>query len=222
MQSTHTRFSLLSLTLVALLVAPTAQAATIDWQTEQGIAATGDTVVSTAGVLHEAINFGEADDQEVNGVNFVGTPAIPTGWGASVAFEEARYKGGGIGTEFTSLMQSFVQGNSATETITLTGLTNGTEYLIQLFHSDDRTAGTMAATIAHAGTGNSGGITNAPSYALTGLFTADAGTQVVSFTGSGGPIQLMGYQVRAIPTPAALPVGLAMLGLVIVRRRHRR
>ncbi len=230
-------------------------AATITWSAAQGVA--GDSDVATTGALEYAFNFGTSTVQAttVNGVTFSAF-AFPASFGVqtttvgnvtvteSPGFLTSSASLGGATTSFTNLSSSYQSllgsGGSASDpftiTVTLAGLTIGTQYSLQWWSSNaagvsgpfgtDLTT-TTAASGANQVTLNStaGGL----GQFVTGTFTADAVSQIFTLqspVGSNTAPLINALQLRNLGTPSAVPgaglAGLATLGFAGVSRRRRR
>jgi hypothetical protein len=114
-------------------------------------------------------------------------------------------------------------------TVTLSGLTPGTIYELQMWVSDSRTANPSgnasidgAVAIDYNSTNAGGGL----GQYVTGTFQADATTQSFGLTGidHGGSAYfgvLNAFQLRSIPEPSHAMLGaIAMIGGLGIRRRH--
>ena len=103
---------------------------------------------------------------------------------------------------------------SLSATITLSGLTLGTQYQIQFFADS---TGNNSQTIS-----GSGNMDSRNGQFVTGTFTADVGSQVLTVTRATGSTQFAvanGLTVGTIPEPsAALLGGLGLVGLLRRRR----
>ncbi len=217
--------------LVPLLVgalafagASTSQAAVITWSTlvvdstdtAGAGSGLGDLAVSTNGTLIEAVNYGTQTDVTVNGVTFDGVSIdnaeSPANY--SNSFDEDApnsITGTSTGGIIDTLTSTFSRTTSAATTGTLTGLTFGRDYEVQLIAS--------FATIGRTTTFNDGNgntlatSTNNPHAFAVGIFTADAtGTQTLNFPISTGSSFLNAYQLRDV-TPVPEPSSLALLFL---------
>ncbi len=177
------RFVALVPLLLAVLVASTLRAATVNWTTST---VAGPTDVSTAGTLVGAMNVGSATPQTVNGVTFA---ADPTGAG-TLALGSGTVAFGNLASTFNNFwtaanpggdaaylaaLDTARWGTSGSGTVTLGGLTVGRKYLVQLWIADTRAGfDTRVRTVDGVAT-TSGG----PNIA-TGAFIADATTQVIT------------------------------------------
>ena len=107
------------------------------------------------------------------------------------------------------------EGNPYSSTITLSGLTNGTQYQIQFFADS---TGSNTQTISGSGSMNS-----LTGKYVTGTFTADATSQVltVAYTGSTNFAVANALTVGVVPEPATLALlGLGGLGVLLRRKRR--
>ena len=133
----------------------------------------------------------------------------------------ASFQAGGVGGDLAGLIEGGYWGTAGgdTATVTLTGLTVGVTYEIQLFTNDARTSRSIAYTmdvsdgIGGAGVtlqlNNSPDNTNTPGqepgdYGI-GTFIADSDTQTFELTGmlngspNAGRTQINGFQLRLLP-----------------------
>ena len=236
MSTQSTKQSLVKIAMVATLaIALDAQGAVVNWESATAVSSVGDSIVDTTGTSLEAFNIGQGTNQTVNGVTFIGqssgannTYSDLTDFGSD-ASGTTFYQDGVIGSAFEGMMDSFAFTGTNPADIVLQNLTIGTQYRVQLFVSDDRNADTQSDSQTFTSGGSvSGDHTHGLSYSLIGTFTADAATQTISVAHfSKFPTQTQeprfnGYQLRdvVIPTPAALPAGLALIGLAAMRRRR--
>jgi len=217
MQNTKRNLTALA-TIAGLALGSSAQAASIVWT--QGTI-TGDSIVDTTGTLMEAANFGDntVTSPTINAVTFTGVD-----FGSSPTLSNLSglgYDGGNNGT-WSSTGETIDQlantlareSGVGSQSATLTGLTDGAEYLVQFFidHSTDTTMD------INDGLGNTVTLNTLGEYA-TGTFTADGATQALNFSIGVGSQKLSGYQLRAVPEPsAAALIGLSALGLLRRRR----
>jgi len=217
----------------SMMMAGPVQAANITWSTPTAIGAfnppNGETIVDTSGTLVTATNYTTStqSNKTVNGVTFMSTSTVASGWNATT-FDFSIYQDGGItNTDFADLLDSFMFGDTqgAAETLTLTGLTENNMYLVQLFISDDRSGSAGRTQTVTGGTNTTASITQSSSVSLIGTFTADATTQSIVFTPGGSHTPILNAQqlrdVTVIPAPAALPAGLGLLAITALRRRRR-
>jgi hypothetical protein len=172
---------------------------TLGWGTASNISSIGDSIVATSGTLVEARNLGAAVNETVNGVAFTGQS---TRDGLDTAFASTGlYVDGGISASFESIMDSFAyRAATGNATLTLTGLTSGQTYQLQLFVSDDRT--TSSANLRQQrytlDSYVSAFVTNGTSYALACAFIAGGSTQSVTVGWTAGNVVLNAFQVRQI------------------------
>ena len=223
--------------------------AAITWSTSVPIENSGAFVDNSSGTLVAAINADDnGDDSLINGVNFVGTDQA--GWNGGVT---------GIGgvTITSNASQgnfgnTFVQGSGAPvgitdggdidnlvssgiwnpQDVTLSGLTPGDTYFVQVIGNDSRDGRTDSyVTLLGDGTGTgnftgrnflsnsvSGGPANLPGSAITGTFIADAsGVQTFEVAGersgssNGGRAQINALQLRTLDTSVLLPGAVPLI-----------
>jgi hypothetical protein len=225
-------------TAALAVVIGSAHASTISWN---AAAIADDSAVSTAGTLIEAYNFGqlsEADSPAINGVTFTAAPDLGTqqsigklstlwDWSRGDYTRYKSYTNGVLSANMSLMLGStWADDASATggfdeTTMTLSGLTIGQDYSVQLFLSNDNNNEAIGivdglSSIIDASEGPK---------VFTGTFTADATTQDfdVRFTKYAGAItesNMSGYQLRAIPEPASISlIGIMGGGLLWMRRR---
>ena len=169
---------------------------TLGWESPVAISTVGDSIVSTDGTLLEAKNTGEAVDKTVNGITFTGVATRDEL--NSAYFDAGNFQDGVVGAAFEGMLDSFAyDGADTTANLTLTGLTYGVTYLLQVFVSDDR-GGTVTQTMT-VGAYSSTATLQSASFSAICQFVASGTTQVVGFSvDTGNPI-LNGFQVRALP-----------------------
>lgn len=224
-----------------------AAAAAITWGAPTNIA--GDTDVSTAGTLVGAFNVGEVavPAATVNGVAFqpfavpsgssaaaVGNFALATGSTFVSSNNLFGFNGAPFNTlspAYQALLESGVIVSQNSFTLTMSGLTVGAQYQFQwwanfstqLPASWTATAGntvTLDSNVQNIASGGTG------QFAI-GQFTADAGSEVITFSGANGGL-LNGFQLRqtapaptfVVPLPAGAYAGVLTVALVAVLRRR--
>ena len=207
-----------ALFLIAALTGapPTLLAASITWSTPTVVA--GDADVCTNGVLRYAYDDANVA-ATVNTVAFsAGNSSTTLGGNVTLAsfywYSTSAFGSGagspwnGLSTSYQSVLQGGVYAeNGVTTTVTLSGLTLGHAYLVQVWSSDSRslasnrtetvtTADGNAVTLDYNNTGTNGGVGQ---YTI-GAFTADSTTQMFTLTGvlpaGGNSAQLNAIQVR--------------------------
>lgn len=214
-------------------------AATVSWSAPQGI--TGDSDVSTTGILVVAANFA-GSATTINGVNFSAYSGTISGVsdtfdlnpGSVFGFAATPYNT--LSSTYQALVNSGRYTDGATlETLNLTGLSIGQTYQVQFWVNDSRgassgwsrtlqiTAGT-STTLDYNVQNQGGGLGQ---YVL-GSFTANATTQSFDLLGghpsgsTSASTQLNGFQLRNItvaPEPSVILLGGA--GLLVLLRRKR-
>jgi hypothetical protein len=239
---------LLTATLAALFVAALpSHGATIIWDTATTIS--GDSDVSTTGTLERAYNFDRPADNlspVVNGVTFsafnvangaagpvtVGSTTVSstTGFFASGTLGSVSSPFSALSAGYQNLLKTaaFEQTAASSWTLTLNGLTNGSEYLFQGWVNASSVASGLSTASTTVTSGNAvtldanvGNVEGGVGQFVTGTFTADATSQVITFSGStGNPVNA--FQLRAIPEPSsiALFVMAGGVGLLFASRRR--
>ena len=221
------------------------EAATITWSSAQGVS--GDSDVATSGTLEYAFNFGTSAVQAatVNGVAFSafaithGSTTATVGnvtVAESPGFLTSHSNLGTVSAPFTNLSSGYQSllgsGGSAgiptTITVTLAGLTIGTQYSLQWWASNAASIPGLTTTTAASGANSvtldatTGGL----GQFVTGTFTADGTSQTFTLTSpsNSGPLinALQLRNISASAVPGAGLTGLATIGLAGVARRRRR
>jgi hypothetical protein len=247
----HTRqlFGVAVLGLAVLLYCATgrAEAGVISWATAQGIS--GDTDVDTTGTLVGALHLdGAARNETVNGVTFVGLNVTSTSSSGPFSFSfsgasDSRFGIGSTNSPYSNLPNSYAlllssnggggygSGNGSPYSLTISGLKVGHTYEFEWWNNRSLGSGTESTT-ATAGnsislssntTGAEGGVGQ---FAI-GTFTADASSEVISFTGGDfDALQLrdLGSAATGAPEPASLTLlatgALGLLGYAWRRRKQ--
>ncbi len=220
-----------------------ASAASIIWGTATNVAA--DTDIATDGTSVAALNFGSSTDEIINGVTFKGYTLV-TGSGSTTTYDVTNPAAGTWGNNFftgylkpsalsagsayaTALSTgSYFNGQGNTGTETLSGLTVGQEYEIQVWYNDERsTNGTDTMTFGSGTSNPTVVLTSNPSLVTSqfaiGTFTADNIQQTLTFkegtSKSGATINM--FQIRAVPEPSAIISLVGGLGMLLGVRRRR-
>ena len=225
--------------LVVLALAGVANAATITWGS--ATLASADSDVSTTDTVVGAYDFtnnGNAGNLTVNTVLFETWLTMSTAqtdnsvtftWTGPISGQADRQSiptGGGIGASYARLMGSFAGTETSTQsTLTLSGLTDGQEYLFQVWCTDPinsvrNTLVDGAVTLR----GNASGTTGGLGDFVIGTFTA-SGDQAITFDNGAGDgftgYNVSALQLRAVPEPATLAL-LASGGIVMLLKRRRK
>jgi hypothetical protein len=215
--------ALLGASLTTIL-ALSAAAANITWQTPHTIAGTADVSISGTffGSWAPGNDWGGTDRADyfpVNGVTFhaYGTDGVNFGFsGAGINMD--RYNGfanpGTGDANYNHLLQTAMFNWNAPAAITVnwSGLTAGNSYLVQAWLNDGR-GGQSGSSLFTGGANVSDAVfigNGAPGQYLIGTFIADSAAQ--SFTMSAG-IMLNLVQVRDLTTVVPEPSTLALAGL---------
>jgi hypothetical protein len=226
----------------SLIVALPCDASSITWSAAQNIS--GDANVNTTGALVHAFNVGGpgVGGTTVNGVTFdpfplSGTTSTSGDFTFTIATTFASNNNVGAGSgpftglsaSYQALLSSAAGDFTSPFTLTMSNLTIGQSYLFEWW--SNFSTGFSSLTTATAGnavtlnTNTTSAIGGLGQFA-TGTFTADAVTQVITFS-SQSQDAINGFQLRTVaapvPEPATLTlVGCGVLGAGIRRWRARR
>ncbi len=183
------------------------------------VANTGTFIAAESGyfttVTVNGVAFAPQDTN--NGIDFgASTPAGTPGYGTASPTADA---------DFNAMLRAgyFSPGNGSPDTITLSGLTVGLEYRVQVFVGSWNA--TYPTTFLDPGSNSIDLLndTDLPTFAF-GTFTADATTQSLFYKGTDASHGLVSaVALYAIPEPStyAALAGLAALGCAFRRRRAR-
>lgn len=229
--------------LSAVSIVDSLSAASILWDAPTAVVSEDDVSLNGTLVIARQATVTYVD-QTINGVLFSGTTntqngvtfGLPSGWGG---YDPSSYVVGAAGTpgtlstSYQRMLTGAWYGSSAgTSTISLSGLTLGQEYEVQIWVADYRqfppntynrsetlTAGNTSGALTYLQTDQSGfNLGSASGSYILGTFTADSTSQTIGVT-SASSSQLNALQLRAIPEPStALLGGLGMLALLRRRR----
>lgn len=219
-----------------------AHAGKITWSGQSLI--TGDGDVSTQGSLVYAYSLGDNITPVVNSVSFA--PAVSNNGSPNYDYSDSnvllhnyiQFIGFGApstvtpGSQYASLLNSAGYApNAGNDMVFTLNVTPGQSYLLQLWANDARGdhVGSIETATDSSG-GAAGGITIAEPYAtgfggtfITGTFTADSSSEIVTIDGTVDEQQINAFQLRNItPTPepaSSLLFGIGVAGLAIRRRR---
>lgn len=209
----------------------TVDAATIAWGS---VTAFDDaTDVLNAGTAVAAVGNLTSATTVINGVTFTDNNSLPD-WTSAGHYGSAFFNGNGAtgdaGFDDFTGGQFYEGGAGVTNTITLTGLTQGQEYQFQYIIMDGRGPGNYAGRTVVLGDGDGDNSNDSVAVArtngangdgnsITGTFIADAtGSQTITITGSDPG--MTGYVVRATPEPSSTALlGLGGLALILRRRK---
>jgi hypothetical protein len=244
----------IALLVAATIIAGTAEAAVISWNV---VGLTDATQVSTSGTFKEGLFFRNTSTTtptttEINGVTFTRlgvtgnvNPSTASSGGHfstnSTGISNTTMYSGGLPL-YSDLLATQIFGSDVLRnTVTLSSLTNGQAYHVQLFFADNRTGAVETRQpVIDYGTVNE--FDSAPTYGanppkpngfvINGTFTADAASQTFTINNvdtSTTPrtlqgFQLNAYQLRAVPVPEPATIGMlgAGAGLLLFLRRFRR
>jgi hypothetical protein len=255
MKKSFNIFAAVTVTALALsLAVEPAKAAVINWGSAQNI--TGSSDVITTGTLFASANFFSTGTQAgsgnitVNGVQFDGFQSArtlapgsgPTSLtvgnitltGTSPVVNEGNLQGfagtGGPASYNNLLNQLAYVYNTPTSGsmgVSVGGLTNGAQYLIQFWVNDSRGGGPATRTTLVDGntlklntTGTAGGL----GQYITGTFTADSTTQSFQVTGGVGSVayaNAMQVRLLVVPEPTQM-VSVAAIGAALGMWRMRK
>jgi hypothetical protein len=206
-------------------------AAVITWGSATAITASTD--IQSAGVTGLAgADFGLTTGTTTainNGSVDVDFKSLSTGQsevlanGVTVAVTDFNFTNaagnGTIGGAFGTILGRHMGSFSGVPTVTLSGLTNGTRYQIQIFAmgGDTQTVNITGGPGLSVGGGNNPGNSSGFGQYAVGTFTADGPTQSITIGGSE-PV-LNALTVGTIPEPSVtLLGGIGLLGLMRRRR----
>jgi hypothetical protein len=221
-----TAASLVSASVLGGIAMRSADAATITWGAATTIV--GDTDVDTVGTLFQAANFA-GNTSTVNGVQFDaftgntnGNISVNYGQEFATNFGSGQDPFFSLSSDYKELLRS---GGIFATNVTISGLSNGTEYSIQYWANDSRTQGatrTMlvgGVTLDLNDTDADGGV----GQWVSGTFTADGSTQSFTLAEGTNHTYSNAMQVRVVPEPSTL-AGLGIIGAglaAVIRRRLR-
>lgn len=221
-------------------------AATILWGAAQNIA--GDTDVSTLGTSVLAANFVNASgsSQTVNGVTFATTNNTASINGGGVTMTASGYANTRGPTTFTTTLTPFSglssgyqallgsaydleSTNGGTWTVSLTGLTVGQSYQVQMWANDPRAGGSTTRTSTYDGNTvklNATETAGTPGQYRLGTFVANSTSQSITIgstiIGANNSAMVSALQVRNItniPEPTTAILAAGGLGIALLRRR---
>lgn len=213
--------------LVVAVLAHQVSAANIVWDPAHNIM--GDSDISTEGTIFAAENVGDSASTTINGVTF-------SGWNNSGLISYSAtdsyvgFGGSGVSDEYKTLLNGASWDDSGSYNITVSGLTIGEEYLVQIWFNSqmgsplsenvfsiDSVSGSTNSVLITSNTGSGLG-----QYAQ-GRFTAVADQQVFGIEnvdGNGNP-GLNAIQVRSVPEAASVGMLSFGAGLLLLARRFR-
>jgi hypothetical protein len=210
--------------------APSLRAAVISWSSPAAITTDGSAsdVLNTGGAVVAAEYAGGGNPTEtVNGITFsIGL--------SDYAGYQGEFTGGLSGfttnnAAYDAILNGFDYDGSNPNTLTITGLTPGTTYDVQLWSLDDRACCGGRTVNYDDGVGDASTVFALNSNVSTiGTFVADGTTQQIVNVNGVGQFQtnLNAFSVQAVPVvvpePASIALfGIGSLGLCMVVRRRR-
>lgn len=199
---------------------------------------TADATLGLAGTIITAADFGAGTQT----VTLTGGQVITfdgSGANAAVVGGNGTTTGAFIGTttntNFDTVLNGFnydsAAGTNGTKQITLSGLTTGKQYSVQLFGLDDRT-GSIARTFSFSDfsgstSGTSGAITSGANDYVIGTFTAASAFQTITenLPNNGNINAIVLRDISAAPEPSQIAslalAALGMLGVVLKARKRK-
>ena len=196
---------------------------------------TADATLGLAGTIITAADFGVGSQT----VTLTGGQVITfdgSGANAAVVGGNGTTTGAFIGTttntNFDTVLNGFnydsAAGTNGTKQITLSGLTTGKQYSVQLFGLDDRT-GSIARTFSFSdfSGSTSGTITSGANDYVIGTFTAASAFQTITenLPNNGNINAIVLRDISAAPEPSQIAslalAALGMLGVVLKARKRK-
>ncbi len=204
-----------AVSLAAMAAVTTAHGqAPVTFCVKGSVSGTADVVTTGTLVMAQYATLGGAT-QTVNGVPFTGgfTGYVKNGGGTATG----ALNGGTTGNSaYDTILNAFAY-DGLPGKLTLTGLTSGSNYMVQLWCLDDR-SGESGRQVSLSDTlGNSTiPFTEGSSAVIEGFFTASGSTQVINLTGQtlGGTGwgNLNAFQVRTAPAQVKTGIRILILG----------
>jgi hypothetical protein len=241
MTSKKTKKAIRSVLIVSIATLMGSHSASAAILFQSPVTVSGDTDVNSQGNLFQALDF--STSQTVNTVPFTTASAGTAGIGADVSYGNFEFQNAtntnstayNSGSAPFNLLSGAYQGAligaiynqnlASTMTITLDGLTNGQDYLLQLWVSDPRgyprtqsVNGANSVDMAFNTPNSSGSV----GQYVIGTFTATGLSESFTVTGDAStPPQINAMQLRAVPEPSTCGlVGGGVLAAGFVRRRR--
>ena len=192
----------------------------------------GTQTVTTGGAGAQTITFVDGTDAKATVVGGYGIASTGAFTSTATSTGNAAFNTVLGGFNYDTLAgTSGTNGTSGTKQITLSGLTAGKQYSVQLFGLDDR-SGSNTRTFSFSDfSGNSSGlITNGQNRNVVGTFTAASAFQTITESiPSGGNINALVVRdlsgVSAAPEPSQIAslalAALGMLGVVLKARKRK-
>lgn len=228
---------LICVATACLFTATSVRAATVVWSAPSAI--TSNTDIQNPGSVVTALNL---TDENVGGTSVVNVGGTNVTFDRVQPFDlgdDANFftNPGGVGADFDDVLDSFDWAQSSAYVVPFSGLTPGGTYLLQLFAADNRNVNWKAlvgvdgvTTVLESGN-NSGAVGPNGQEFINGTVTLGAletsfDLDVTFAAGAQANLGLINALVLSevtasvIPTPAALPAGLGLLGLAAIRRRR--
>ncbi len=210
--------------ILPLCVVAPIHAANIAWSSGSDfISANGHTNISTVGTHVLAYNFGGATATVDTGTEMITFVENQTAFSNNSFSVAGNSNVTSTSAAWTGIIHRNDFRNANNHVITLSGLTVGDAYQVELFAYDNRTAAIGSRIQVYTGgTGVSGAFTNQDGISVIGEFIADGATQDISiFQDPGGGPAVNALSLRNVPIPEPSTTVLGLFASIFLIRRRR-